>query len=180
MPVPVPEPDENPTSPGRMVAIVGLAWLASIGVDFFLHAGVLAKYYVEPSEFLLSPHEAFARIPFGYAAFLLVSILIVWVLAATGTHGCRRGALTGFGIGALVWGAFSLGMYSIARAPAGLLTGWFIGQSAECAVAGAIAGAGLAGRRLGRLLLVTIGLFLFAVILTIAMQAAGLAPAIRV
>jgi hypothetical protein len=50
----------------RPAGTVVLGWLAMIGVDFFLHAGLLAPLYDWDSPFLLRPDEAFVRIPIGY------------------------------------------------------------------------------------------------------------------
>ena len=62
----------------QLISLTLIAWLAMLGFDFFLHAGLLAGLYVEPSPFLLPPLSAFALIPVGYAAFLLSSVLLVW------------------------------------------------------------------------------------------------------
>ena len=59
---------------GHLVKIGLLAWLAVIGFDLFLHAGVLAGIYSEPSPFLLPPEEAFRLIPLGYLSFLMLIV----------------------------------------------------------------------------------------------------------
>lgn len=51
-----------------------------IGVDFFLHAGLLAPLYDWDSPFLLRPDEAFTRIPIGYLGFLVLAIGLAWLL----------------------------------------------------------------------------------------------------
>jgi len=43
----------------RLILPVAAAWVLSLGVDLFLHAGLLARLYVVPSPFLLGPEEAF-------------------------------------------------------------------------------------------------------------------------
>ena len=37
----------------RLIGLGALAWMAVISFDFFLHRGVLARLYAEPSEFQL-------------------------------------------------------------------------------------------------------------------------------
>jgi hypothetical protein len=64
----------------RPVATVALSWLAMVGVDVVLHAGLLAPLYDWDSPFLLRPEEAFVRIPVGYLGFLVLAIAC---LAAT-------------------------------------------------------------------------------------------------
>jgi hypothetical protein len=53
-----------------------LSWLAMLGLDFFLHGGLLAAFWVQNSPFLLPPAQAFLRIPMGYAACLLLAGLL--------------------------------------------------------------------------------------------------------
>ena len=159
--------------------LIGLAWLAMIAFDFLLHAGLLASWYVEPSPFLLPPALAFARIPVGYLSFLLLAVLLVWTLEHTGSQGWRRGSWVGLWIGALVWGSLALGLYSISTAPVPLLVGWLLGQSVELGLAGGVAGAALAGKRRGVLLLATLGLLAVCFVVTVVLQGLGLAPALR-
>lgn len=151
-----------------------------VGVDFFLHAGILASLYAEPSPFLLSPEMAFARIPFGYLAFLLVAGLIVWLARALHITSARSGLRFGLELGALVWGALALGLASISTASAALILGWFLGQTLEMGIAGAVAGYGLQQAGLKRLS-IRVGILLLASIsLTILLQSLGLAPAAQV
>jgi hypothetical protein len=60
----------------RPARTIMLSWLAMIGVDVFLHAGLLAPLYDWDSPFLLRPDEAFVRIPIGHLSFLIIAI--VW------------------------------------------------------------------------------------------------------
>ena len=100
----------------RFAALALLAWLSMIGFDFFLHAGLLARLYVEPSPFLLSPTQAFSLIPLGYLSFLVLAILLIWLMGKLEIYGWRRGLIFGFKLGALAWGAFILGLFSISTA----------------------------------------------------------------
>ncbi len=150
-----------------------------IGFDFFWHAGVLARLYVEPSSFLLSPERAFALIPVGYLSFLIFAILLVWLMAKVGVQGWRQGGVFGLQVGALSSGAFTLGLFSIAKVTPELLAGWFLGQTVELGIAGLVAGSGFTTPRLGRLLVKVLALVIGAFIVTVVMQTIGLAPAVR-
>jgi len=167
-------------STGRLCGLGLLAWLTMLGVDFFLHGGLLAGFYVEPGPFLLPPAEAFRLIPLGYLAFLLLAIMLLWLMVRLGVAGCRPGLMFGLQLGALVWGALVLGLASVTSAPWALLAGWFAGQSLEMGVAGAVMGSGLAGRRLGGLLWRVAVLVLVLLVLTVVLQSVGLAPALKV
>jgi hypothetical protein len=50
---------------GYLVKIGLLAMLATIGFDFFLHAGLAAELYSRQSPFLLPAEQAFRLIPIG-------------------------------------------------------------------------------------------------------------------
>lgn len=150
-----------------------LAWLSMIGVDFFLHAGLLAPLYSNPSPFLLPPARAFTLIPVGYASFLLLAILLVWLMINLGYSGWMQGGVFGAQLGAVAWGALILGLYSISTAPVSLLFGWFIGQSLELGVAGIVVGVGLKHNRQKRLFFqVVMGVILLG-ILSILLQNIG-------
>jgi hypothetical protein len=161
----------------RLLLIILLAWLAVLGFDLFLHAGLLARLYLDASAFLLTPMESFRRIPIGYLSFLVSTILLVWLMVRLDLKGWRVGLGFGMKLGALVWGALTLGLYSISTADPSLLAGWFLGQTAELGLAGAVTGSALAGNRLGRLSLKVAGLILLLTVITIIMQSTGLAPA---
>ncbi|MFC2028577.1 hypothetical protein ACFLTX_01495 [Chloroflexota bacterium] len=142
--------DKN-TSLGFNVKLVLLAWLSMIGFDFFLHAGILAPLYSLESPFLLPLEQAFALIPVGYLSFLGLAILLVWLMIRQNIRGWKKGAIFGILLGLLAWGSLILGLYSIATASPALLLGWFLGQTAELGIAGAVAGFGLEKEKLGRL-----------------------------
>jgi hypothetical protein len=163
----------------RILALILVAWFSMLGFDFLLHGGILAGMYVEPSPFLLPPEQAFARIPVGYASFLALAILLVWLARRVGVSSWVEGVRLGLLLGVLMWGAFLLGLLSISTAPASLLVGWFIGQSVELAIAGSLVGAGLGGARLSRLWLTVFVLAVGAVVITVVLQNLGLAPALR-
>jgi hypothetical protein len=135
----------------HILLLTFITWLSMLGFDFLLHAGFLAALYLQPSPFLLPLATAFALIPVGYLSFLLLTVLLVWLMMRLKLTGGRQGALFGLELGGLTWGAFVLGLLSASTAPVSLLIGWFIGQTLEMAIAGAVIGSGLAGMRLRRL-----------------------------
>ncbi|MBM2851000.1 MAG: hypothetical protein HW418_3942 [Anaerolineales bacterium] len=169
----------TPNSLQRLGAITLLSWFAMLGFDFFLHAGALARLYLQPSPFLLPPLDAFRLVPVGYLSFLLLAVLLLWLMVRLDAVGWRAGLLFGLKLGGLTWGAFALGLLSISTASVPLLMGWFVGQTLELALAGAIAGNALAGAKLSQLSVKVLAFVMVAVIMTIALQSLGLAPAVR-
>lgn len=165
------------TSRAAQVKAIFLAWLATLGFDFFLHGGLLAGLYATPSPFLLAPERAFALIPLGYLSFLLLAILLVWLMARLNIRGGREGAFLGLQLGLLAWGALVLGLASIATAGWRLLLAWFLGQTVELTLAGLVAGSSLARQRQRPLVVAVLALVVVAVAATVVMQNLGLAPA---
>lgn len=163
----------------RVALLITLSWLSMIGVDFLLHGGLLAKFYVQPSPFLLPPERAFQLIPLGYLSFLLLAVLLVWLMLRLKIQGWRGGFLFGLKLGALVWGTMVLGLMSISTASVWLLLSWLLGQTGELAIAGMFAGSGLGGGRLTRLFSMVVVLIFFSVLVTVVLQSTGLAPTIR-
>ena len=174
------QPIPMPHSKQHVLFLTFIAWLSMLGFDFLLHAGLLAKLYLQPSPFLLPPLPAFKLIPLGYLSFLLSVVLLVWLMIRLKLAGWRQGVLFGLEMGGLMWGAFVLGLLSISTASFSLLFGWFIGQSLELAIAGAVIGSGLAGMRLRRLFGVVIVFVLLSVITTIILQSLGIVPTTRI
>jgi hypothetical protein len=129
----------------RPVATLLLAWLSMIGADLLLHAGVLAPLYDWDSPFLLSPVDAFIRIPAGYLGFLVLAAGMLWLLPRLGVQRGRDGAVMAAMGGAVAWGGLLLGLWSISTAEPALLVGWWIGQAAELALAGWVVGSILGG-----------------------------------
>jgi hypothetical protein len=164
---------------GKAWQSVAAAWIASLGFDLLLHAGLLARIYTEPSPFLLGPEEAFRRIPLGYLTFLILTVALYWLLRRLGIRDVRGGLAVGGIFGAVLWGALALGLYSISTAPVALLVGWWSGQAAELALAGAVLGLALAGARPRRLWLWALGVALSCVAAVVALQSLGMAPAMR-
>lgn len=163
----------------RITLIIALCWFAMIGVDFLLHGGLLATFYVQPSPFLLPLEKAFRLIPLGYLSLLLLAVLLVWLMRRLDIRGWRDGLTFGLKLGALIWGAMVLGLLSISTASVGLLVGWWFGQTIELGIAGMFAGSGLGGARLTRLLMMVIGLIFLSLLITVVLQSTGIAPTMR-
>ena len=167
-------------SPRRRILVAALAWLAMLGFDFLLHAGVLSRLYTQSSPFLLPPERAFTLIPLGYASFILLAISLVWLAPQLQIRSSSGGFIFGLRLGALVWGALVLGLASISTASSSLLLAWFIGQTLELGMAGAVVGSALGGMGTRALTVRVLVLVVAAFALTVALQSLGLAPAATV
>ena len=163
-----------------MLSVVAAAWALSIGFDVFLHGGLLARLYAEPSPFLLPPEDAFRRIPLGYLAFLGLTVSLYWLFGRLGIRGPIMGFRLGSSAGVVVWGALVVGLYSISTANLALLVGWWAGQSVELGFAGAVLGAAANGTALRRIWVVVMVAVVVFVGATITLQSLGLAPAMKV
>lgn len=161
-------------------AAITAAWVLSLGFDLLLHGGLLARVYARQEPFLLPADEAFARIPLGYLAFLGLTVALYWLLSRLGVRGAMAGFRFGILSGAVVWGALALGLYSISTASATLLGGWWAGQALELGLAGAVLGAWAAGVRPRRIWSIVAMAVVTCIILTIALQSLGFAPAMRI
>lgn len=159
---------------------IGAAWILSLGFDLLLHGGLLARLYIEASPFLLSAAVAFRRIPIGYAAFLVLTIGLDWLLRRLAVEGALLGLRYGAVGGATLWGALALGLYSISTATVPLLAGWWIGQTVELALAGCVLGWVAGGASLRRVWAVVIVVVVLCVATTVVLQSFGMAPAMRI
>ena len=158
---------------------VGVAWLVSLGFDLFLHAGALATLYARPSPFLLPADAAFRRIPLGYIGFLVLTAALYWLFRQVGIRDWLAGLRLGLVAGLTVWGAWTLGLYSISVAEGDLLVGWWLGQGFETGLAGAFLGAAASGMERKRYLVKAAWVFGLLVVATVALQVSGLAPAMK-
>ncbi len=173
----------DPSSPTRRLrpdlGLILAAWLLSLGIDFLLHAGILARLYLVESPFLLPPESAFARIPLGYFTFLVLTVALWWLIAPLGARGAAHGFKVGAISGAVVWGALLIGLFSISTAPADLLGAWWLGQAVELGAAGAVLGAGRVTPN-RRPIYARVAFILFAcLVATILLQVLGWAPAMQ-
>ncbi|MDH3253361.1 MAG: hypothetical protein OEM62_00045 [Acidobacteriota bacterium] len=160
----------RPLSVGRFTKITLLAWLAFLGIDFFVHGALLAEWYQRGAPALLSLEQAFARIPLGYASFLLLTGLVVWIGARLELMGWRQGLAFGSVVGTVLAGAHSLALVSITTLSPQLAMWWGLAEALELAVAGSVVGAALSAPRLGRLTAVVAAFVVFLVVLTITWQ----------
>lgn len=158
------------TSIKQLLGVILLSWLVVIGIDFLLHASILAPLYAQPDPFLLPPDRAFASIPLGYLSFLLLAVMLVWLMNRLSIITWRDGLIFGLIIGALIWGAFMLGLLSIATINPLLALSWFLGQTVELGIAGLIAGAGLGAASLKKLALWSVVILLVSLVVGILLQ----------
>ncbi len=156
------------------------AWLLALGFDLFLHAGLLADLYQRGSPFLLEPAEAFRRIPLGYAAFLAMTAMLYALFVRLDVRGARNGLRLGLMLGVVLWGVFLFGLYSIATIEVDLLLGWWLGQSVELGLVGAVIGSACAGTSTRRLLRLIVPAVLAMFVLVVVLQSTGVVPATRI
>lgn len=162
----------------RAIRVTGLAWVAMLGWDFLLHGGLLTSFYVAGDPVLLSPLEAFQRIPLGYASFLILAALLVWLMPRFELKEGRSAFGFGLKIGALLWGSFVLGLVSIVRFDILLGAGWFIGQTLGLGIGAAVVQQAAAASNLKRMTLFVVLFFILCASITIILQSTGLAPAL--
>lgn len=164
----------------RVLLSIGAAWVLSLGFDVLLHGGLLARLYLNPSPFLLGPEDAFRRIPLGYIAFLVLVSALSWYLRRLGVRGAVAGFRHGAAAGAIVWGAFALGLYSISTVTVPILAGWWIGQTVELGLAGTVLGAVANGVPLKRIWARVAIAAVACAVGTIVLQSVGFAPPMKV
>ena len=157
----------------RILLAIAAAWVLSLGFDFLLHGGLLASHYLKPSPFLLEPQEAFRRIPLGYLSFLILVIGLCWLLQQLNVRSAGAGFRLGASAGFVVWGALALGLYSISTIELPLLFGWWLGQSIELGLAGAVLGAAANGMSLRRIWSIVMMAVVACVVITIVLQSRG-------
>jgi len=162
--------NENRIGRKRYVQLSLLAWVAIIGVDFLIHAGIFADTYLQDSPFLLSNMEAFRRIPLGYLALLATAGLLVWIIDQASVRGWRKGLVVGLALGAVMGFSSTLGLFSISTASSQLLVASFVAQVVEMGTAGAIIGQGLLVHSLRRLTLAIVIGFVLLLIGGIVLQ----------
>ncbi len=161
------------------ISAVASAWLLSIGIDFLLHGGLLARIYLAPGPFVLEPQESFRRIPLGYLAFLILTAGLYWLLRRSEVRDAVSGFRWGSIAGITVWGALILGLYSISTIELPMAIGWWLGQSLELGLAGALLGAVAGGMSLKRAWLIVIIVVVVCFVLTIVLQSIGWAPPVQ-
>ena len=169
-----------PLSRRRLIQITALAWFAVIGLDFFLDAGLLARFYRWDLPGFLPPLKMFQFIPFGYAAFLLWTILLVWLMTRLSISGFRAGAIFGLKVGVLLAAAGFFGQLSVFAFPARMLLLWLVANTSIFTIAGAVTGAALAAQRLRPLARRVVALVLVCLVGGIVLQNIGPNPAAKI
>jgi hypothetical protein len=169
-----------PVSRRRLIQITALAWFAVIGLDFFLDAGLLARFYRWDLPGFLPPLKMFQFIPFGYAAFLLWTILLVWLMTRLSITGFRAGAIFGLKVGILLAAAGFFGQVSVFALPARMLLLWLVANTSIFTIAGAVTGAALAAQRLRPIARRVVALVLLCLVGGIVLQNIGPNPAAKI
>ena len=158
------------SSIGDLCKIALLAFMSMIGFELFLHAGMLAPLHSNSGSFLFPPEVTLRRIPFAYLSFAFTVAALLWLMARLHIRNARDGFVFALLLGLLMWGAQTLGLFSISTANPGLLFGRFLGQSAEMGIAGMVIGSGLGRRQLRSSLTTVTVVFLITVILAVLLQ----------
>lgn len=109
--------EENYTR--KAAGVIALGWLIFLGIDFLFHASLLQAFWDDKMTALLDPMTLFKRIPFGYASFLLLTLLLFYLM--TRIYGRFPAPKEGFRFGLIFGGLFSLsngmGLYSYIDLP---------------------------------------------------------------
>ncbi len=158
----------------RVVAITMLAWIAVIGADLLMNAGLLGPFLNWEQPGFLPMMKMFAYIPLGYAAFLVATVLLVWLMLRLGIRGARAGAVFGAKFGVVMAAAGLLGDLSIYAFSTRTLVCFAVDKAFYCIVVGTVVGAGLAAQRLRGLLLRVIAFVVLSFVVAITMQNLGL------
>ena len=123
--------------PNLLKAII-LAWILSIAIDFFLNGGLFASYFGSGDPFIVSPSEAFVRIPLGYISLLLLILILAYLIEKAPVSTINGGLKLSLAYAVAVASSSVLGLWSITLAPATFLLIWFVDQILELSVAGAV------------------------------------------
>jgi hypothetical protein len=166
----------TPLSVRRLITITLLSWLSQIIFDFFQHAGLFAKLWIESRAAFLPPEELFKRIPLGYLSFLITSSMLVWLMVRLGISGWKQGALFGLKLGAFLSCSYVLGAASGFPIKPALLVAILFGSTAQSAITAGVVGSGVSGAHLGRLSLKLVAFLFLVLIAYFLLQSLGLAP----
>lgn len=120
------------------VRAIGVAWLFTIALDFFVFGGLFAGLFETSDPAVLSEQQLFQRIPAGYLTFLLEVGLLAWIFRYRRPATRSEGALLGVGLGAVLGAIFLLGTWSFSTIPLAILAVWFGTVVLQLAGAGAV------------------------------------------
>ena len=154
----------------RIIAITVVAWLAYIGLDFLLNAGILARAIDWKQPGLLSPTQMFQRIPLGYLSFLFATVLLVWLMLRMEIRGLRSGTVFGVQFGLFTAAIGFFGLYSIVSFRPQTLLLWSLESVPSLTVVGAIVGEGLVRERIRKLVGVVLVFVILCFIATAVLQ----------
>jgi hypothetical protein len=124
------------------VAAIAVAWLVTIAIDFVIFGGLFAGM-LEGADHpaVLAPEQLFARIPAGYASFLLEVVLLHWLLKTSRRPGTIGGLVTGALAGLVFASAVALGLWSFSTVPVTALALWWLTLLLQFTAAGVVLGA---------------------------------------
>jgi hypothetical protein len=160
----------------RRIAVVLIVWLAMVGLDFVLNAGLFAGIYGAGGPFMLAPLEAFRRIPFGYLAFLILAAGVVELTVRLRITRIADGIRLGLVSGATLAASWGLGLYSIATVSPSQALALAAIWLALLVVAGGVAAAGVRRASLRGLALRVAGADVLGAITVVALQSFGVIP----
>ncbi|MHA2425910.1 MAG: DUF1761 domain-containing protein [Candidatus Thorarchaeota archaeon] len=147
-----------------------IAWIATLGIDFLWHGGILADIYRNPNPAIIEPEQAFIRIPLGYGSLLIQVVFVYWLFSFIGVNGWRKGLRFGLMFGCLMGAASVLGQYSILTLELELLILWGLAQVFEYGAMGVVLGAGSSVASLRSVAKNVIALVIMAVLFGIVLQ----------
>lgn len=108
---------------GRFILTSLLAWLLFLALDFLAHATLLQGLWAQDIPALKTPQELFRLIPFGYASFLIVTVMmgLLYVLVFPRDRTASGGLKLGLGVGAAFALSNALAWYSVFELPPAFL-----------------------------------------------------------
>lgn len=161
----------------RRAGVWFVVWLAMIGVDLVLNAAVFASMYGSGGTFMLTPAQLFSRIPFGYAALLVLGAGMTEMAARLRVSTMRDGLRLGVASGVVLGSSWALGLYSVATVSPLVALALAGIWCALVTAAGVVAGAGLGNRWSLRGLAVRVfGVDVLCAVTVVALQSFGIVP----
>lgn len=136
-----------------------VAWLLTVGVDFFFNAGLFGGLFDQSREpGLLSDSDLFQRIPVAYLALAIGVTVLGWLFDVMDVHGIWRGARIGALAGFVVACLGIVNLWTALEMTGSFVVAGMVVQVVEFGVAGAFLGAYRASsdrKRLTRIALAT-------------------------
>ncbi|MFC1553449.1 hypothetical protein ACFL7D_02335 [candidate division KSB1 bacterium] len=103
----------------RFIISTIMAWLIFIGIDFIIHASVLAELWLKEVPAIKDLTELAYLIPFGYLSFLILTLLFGWIFLKIHPEdpGMNNAVIFGIKFGGLFSAANFSGLYSFVDIP---------------------------------------------------------------